>query len=218
MTGVIVSTGSSVEVTSPLLTATDIIYDAPSPTLTVSCTWSDQGTTHTWTSNYLSSSPATTTFTTFFPYGFTVVVCTARDGGDNVSPPAWFRVVVTCHQGYSYDAVNGQCKGADEGDGGDSLPDTARALSTSQPRSHARDPLQAPPQTDSSEWLPLPSPLHADLVPQTTTNAPLAAAPRATPTRIATTTLRAATPAHARQGTLPRARPASVSRVQSLLF
>jgi hypothetical protein len=109
----IATTGSFAEVTSPPLVATDNVFDPPSPTLTVSCAWSVEGSPRTWTSSPFSVSPATTTFSDAFPYGTTVVICTATDGGGNTSPPASFRVVVSCDQGYSYDTATFQCRGAE---------------------------------------------------------------------------------------------------------
>jgi hypothetical protein len=45
---------------------------------------------------------------TAFPYGVTVVTCTAADGAGNVSPAVAFAVVMNCTAGYPY--RDGKCQ------------------------------------------------------------------------------------------------------------
>jgi hypothetical protein len=46
---------------------------------------------------------------TGFPYGVTVVTCTAKDKADNVSPARSFAVILACQQGYPYSEAAKQC-------------------------------------------------------------------------------------------------------------
>jgi hypothetical protein len=84
----------------PTLTPTDAVAPAGAPAAVVSCRAS------------LDGGPAgpVTPAGTDFPYGVTVVTCTAADAAGNVSPAVSFAVEVACDSGYSVRTEGGLCQ------------------------------------------------------------------------------------------------------------